>query len=62
LVDKRLFLPEPGFTEAYTARRAKCQRPDEVTWQSKPHRAAAMVQDLYRASVLPCKYVVADCL
>ena len=62
LVDKRLFLPEPWFTEAYTARRAKCQLPDEVTWQSKPQLAAAMVQDLYRAGVLPFKYVVADCL
>jgi SRSO17 transposase len=62
LVDKRLFLPEPWFTEAYTARRAKCKLPDEVTWQSKPQLAAAMVQDLYRAGVLPFKYVVADCL
>src|SRR5262249_50381442 len=62
LVDKRLFLPEPWFTEAYTARRAKGKLPDEVTWQSKPQLAAAMVQDIYRAGVLPFKYVVADCL
>lgn len=36
LVDKRLFLPEVWFTEAYAARRARCQVPPEVTLQSKP--------------------------
>ena len=62
LVDKRLFLPEPWFTDAYQARRTKGKMPDEVAWQSKPQLAAAMVQNLYRASVLPFKYIVADCL
>ena len=62
LVDKRRFLPEPWFTDAYTARRTKCKMPDEVAWQSKPQLAAAMVQEIYRAGILPCKYVVADCL
>jgi hypothetical protein len=36
LVDKRLFIPEPWFTEAYQARRTKCKLPDEIGWQSKP--------------------------
>jgi SRSO17 transposase len=62
LVDKRLFIPEPWFTDAYPARRTKCKMPDELAWQSKPQLAAAMVQGLHRASVLPCKYIVADCL
>jgi SRSO17 transposase len=62
LVDKRLFLPEPWFSDAYTARRTKCKMPDEVVGQSKPQLAAAMVQALYHAGVLPFKYVVADCL
>jgi SRSO17 transposase len=62
LVDKRRFLPEPWFTDADTARRTKCKMPDEVAWQSKPQLAAAMVQEIYRAGILPCKYVVADCL
>jgi len=62
LVDKRLFIPEPWFTDAYTARRTKCKMPAELAWQSKPQLAAAMVQELSRASVLPFKYVVADCL
>src|SRR6266516_1332376 len=62
LVDKRLFIPEAWFTDAYTARRTKCKMPEEVTWQTKPQLAAAMVQDLHRAGVLPFKYLVADCL
>ena len=59
LVDKRLFLPEPWFTDPYQARRTKCKLPDEMAWQSKPQLAVAMVQHLYRAGVLPFKYVVA---
>jgi SRSO17 transposase len=62
LVDKRLFLPEPWFSDAYQARRTKCKLPDEVTSQSKPQLAAAMVQGLHRAGVLSFKYIVADCL
>jgi SRSO17 transposase len=62
LVDKRLFLPEVWFTDAYQARRTKCKVPDEVAWQSKPQLAAAMVQALHHAGGLPFKYIVADCL
>src|SRR5499426_2894562 len=62
LLDKRLFMPEPWFTDAYQARRTKCKVPTEVTWQSKPQLAAAMVRALHEASVLSFKYNVADCL
>jgi SRSO17 transposase len=62
LIDKRLFLPEPWFADAYQARRTKCKMPAALAWQSKPQLAAAMVQEIYRAGVLPFKYVVADCL
>src|SRR5512138_3320900 len=62
LVDKRLFLPEVWFTEAYAARRAKCKVPPEVTFATKPQLAAAMLQQIVRAGLLPFKYVVADCL
>jgi SRSO17 transposase len=44
LVDKRLFLPEVWFTEAYAARRATCQVPPEATFATKPQLAAAMLQ------------------
>ena len=46
LVDKRLFLPEVWFTEAYAARRTTCNVPGELTFQSKPQLAAAMLQAL----------------
>jgi len=62
LVDKRLFLPEAWFTDAYAARRTKCQVPPELTWQSKPQLAAAMLQAIAHEGLLPFKYLVADCL
>ena len=62
LVDKRLFLPETWWTEAYAARRTRCKVPDELTWQSKPQLAAAMLRAMRQAGLLPFKYVVADCL
>jgi len=61
-VDKRLFLPEAWFTDAYAARRTKCQVPPELTWQSKPQLAAAMLQAIVHEGLLPFKYLVADCL
>ena len=49
-------------TDAYAARRIKCQVPDELRWQSKPQLAAAMLQSIAHEGILPFKYVVADCL
>jgi SRSO17 transposase len=62
LVDKRLFLPEQWFTDAYARRRTQCKGPNDRGFQTKPQLAAAMVQELRAEGVLPCKSVVADCL
>src|SRR5919199_3062835 len=62
LVDKRLFLPEVWWTDAYAARRTRCNVPTELTFQSKPQLAAAMLAAMAHEGLLPCKYVVADCL
>lgn len=62
LVDKRLFLPEAWFTDAYAARRTKCNLPHELCFQSKPQLAATMLQAIVHEGLLPFKYVVADCL
>jgi SRSO17 transposase len=62
LVDKRLFMPEPWFTEAYARRRTHCQVPDDQGFQTKPQLAVAMLRALRDEGVLPFKYVVADCL
>jgi SRSO17 transposase len=62
LVDKRLFLPEAWLTDAYAPRRTRGSLPTELTFQSKPPLAAAMLHNIVREGLLPCKYVVADCL
>jgi len=62
LVDKRLFLPEVWWTDAYAARRTRCNVPEELTFQSKPQLAAAMLAAMAQEGLLPFKYVVADCL
>jgi SRSO17 transposase len=62
LVDRRLFLPEAWLTDAYATRRTRCRIPPELTFQSKPQLAAAMLQRIVREGLLPFKYVVADCL
>src|SRR5919202_6491903 len=62
LVDKRLFLPEVWFTEAYATRQASCHVPAEVTFRTKPQLAAAMLHNIVHEGLLPFKYVVADCL
>ena len=62
LVDKRLFLPERWWTDAYAARRSKCHVPTELTFQSKPQLAAAMLEAMAHEGLLPFKYIVADCL
>jgi SRSO17 transposase len=62
LVDKRFFVPAAWWTEAYATRRTRCHIPTELTCQSKPQLAAAMVQAIAHEGLLPFKYLVADCL
>ena len=62
LVEKRLFMPERWFSEDYANRRVKCNVPADVTFQTKPQLAAAMLQAIVHEGLLPCKYIVADCL
>ena len=61
-LDKRLFLPEVWFTEAYAARRTTCNLPDALPFQSKPQLAAPRLQAIVREGILPFQYVGADCL
>jgi SRSO17 transposase len=62
LIDKRLFMPEPWFTDAYAVRRSKCKVPEELRFQTKPQLAVAILQNMTREGILPFKYIVADCL
>ena len=61
-LDKRLFMPEAWFSEAYAERRGKCEVPDDLAFESKPQLAAAMLQAISQQGLVPFKYVVADCL
>jgi SRSO17 transposase len=55
LVDKRLFLPEAWWTDAYAARRTTCPVPGPLTCQSKPPLAAPMLQAIAPEGLLPLK-------
>ncbi len=60
LLDAQLFLPEAWFEPTLEERRTKCQIPSEVTWQTKPQLAAAMLRRLSQDGLLPFRYVVAE--
>jgi SRSO17 transposase len=62
LVDKRLFLPEKWFTEAYRERRLKCKLPKETVFKTKPELATEMLRSLHSENALPFKYILADSL
>src|SRR4029450_1919855 len=59
LVDKRLFLPEQWWGDAYASRRAQCDVPKEVVFHTKPQLAADMVRRLHESGTLPFRYITA---
>lgn len=60
LLDRRLYLPEDWFGDAYAERRADCGVPAEVTFTTKPMLGLAMVQQVVQAGSLPCRWVAGD--
>jgi SRSO17 transposase len=62
LVDKRLFVPEPWFTDGYAERRKKCDFPVDLEFKTKPQLAIQMVEDVIAQEILPVKYILADSL
>jgi len=60
LVDKRRFIPEQWFAEAHKDSRAKCHGPAAATLHPKPQLAAAMLQAIAHAGLVPFTYIVAD--
>ena len=59
-VDQRLFLPEVWFGPLSAARRVKGQVPDARQLQTKPPRAAALLQSIRQAGIRPFRYIVAE--
>ena len=60
LVDKRLFLPEQWWSDAYANRRAQCDVPKEVVFHTKPPLAADMVRGLHESGTVPFRSMTAD--
>ena len=60
LVDRRLFLPEDWFTEAYRERRTRCGVPPDTAFQTRTALAWAMIDGLRRRGALPFRWVTGD--
>jgi SRSO17 transposase len=60
LVDKRLFIPEQWFTDEYSARREKCNLPEDTVFRTKPQLATEMLQAIHEEKILPFKYILGD--
>lgn len=60
LLDRRLYLPQDWFGDAYAERRRTCGVPDDLTFTTKPMLALAMIQEVVAASSLPCQWVAGD--
>jgi len=60
LVDRRLFLPERWFTDAYQDRRQRCGVPEDQTFHTKPELAWEMLEALVQQAVVPFAWVTCD--
>ena len=60
LLDRRLYLPEDWFTDAYADQRAACGVPADVTFTSKPWLGWTMIEAVIQAGTLPCRWVTCD--
>jgi SRSO17 transposase len=62
LADGRLFVPEAWFDDAHADARSACGIPEDVTFQTKPEVALALLQDAVRRGSLPFRWVAVDAL
>jgi SRSO17 transposase len=60
LVDRRLYLPERWFSEAYQERRQRCGVPADQQPRTEPELAAELITTLHRRGVLPFAWVTCD--
>ncbi len=60
LLDRRLYLPQDWFSEAYAERRADCGVPDELPFQTKSQLGLAMIEAVLASSSLPFQWVTGD--
>jgi SRSO17 transposase len=60
LLDRRLYLPETWFTNAYADRRAACGVPSDLTFLTKSQLGWEMIKALVQTGTLPCRWVACD--
>jgi len=60
LVDRRLYLPEAWFAEAYRERRDRCGVPTDTRFQTRTELAWALIAGLQARGVLPFHWVTGD--
>jgi len=60
LVDRRLYLPEDWFTDAYLERRRRCGVPPTLAFQTRTALAWALIAGLRERGALPFRWVTGD--
>jgi len=60
MVDTRLYLPGPWFTLEYVTRRRACGIPENVTFQTKPQIAWALIEEMVHHRTLRFGWVACD--
>jgi SRSO17 transposase len=61
LLDSRLYLPQCWFEPAWAKRRKQCRIPKEVTFQTKPQLAVAVLQRLLKKKLFRGHWITCDC-
>jgi len=62
LLDKRLFIPEKWFSDAYKLRHNKCKLPESIEFKTNPQLAVEMLNNIVEEGIIPFRYVLADSL
>ncbi|MGQ9677653.1 MAG: IS701 family transposase [Chloroflexota bacterium] len=60
LVDRRLYMPERWFGEAYRERRERYGVPSDLTFHTEPELAWEMIETLHKQGALPFRWVTFD--
>lgn len=60
LVDRRLYMPEPWFTEDYARLREQCAVPEELAFRTKNELASDMLQTVASSGHFPFRWIGCD--
>lgn len=60
LVDRRLYMPQPWFTEDYAGLRQQCAVPEDLVFKTKNQLATEMIQAVASSSRFPFRWIGCD--